>query len=131
MEATMKTSKNTKKQKGLDTTRKKSAPFSANTQRRDWLLRIENEIREIWAKEEAETGKGIWEVDAPLSGCSSPTEDDKYFVTFPYPYMNGRLHLGHAFTLAKAEFIAGYQRLQGKQTLFPFAFHATGMPIKV
>jgi leucyl-tRNA synthetase len=44
--------------------------------------------------------------------------------------MNGRLHLGHAFTLSKAEFMAGYQRMLGKRVLFPFAFHGTGMPIK-
>lgn len=25
-------------------------------------------------------------------------------ATFPYPYMNGMLHLGHAFTATKAEF---------------------------
>lgn len=25
----------------------------------------------------------------------------KYFGTFPYPYMNGLLHLGHAFTISK------------------------------
>lgn len=50
--------------------------------------------------------------------------------TFPYPYMNGRLHLGHAFTVSKAEFAAGFQRLQGKKVLFPFGFHCTGMPIQ-
>lgn len=51
-------------------------------------------------------------------------------VTFPYPYMNGRLHLGHTFTLVKCEFSVGYQRLLGKKCLFPFGLHCTGMPIK-
>lgn len=44
--------------------------------------------------------------------------------------MNGRLHLGHAFTVAKCDFAVGYQRLLGKKCLFPYAFHCTGMPIK-
>ena len=52
-------------------------------------------------------------------------------TTFPYPYMNGRLHLGHTFTLSKSEFAVGFQRMMGKKCLYPFAFHCTGMPIKV
>ena len=51
-------------------------------------------------------------------------------ATFPYPYMNGRLHLGHAFSLSKVEFAVGYERMKGKRCLFPFGFHCTGMPIK-
>ena len=54
----------------------------------------------------------------------------KYFVTFPYPYMNGMLHLGHGFTISKADFAARYKRMRGYQVLFPFGFHASGIPIK-
>merc|ERR1712154_310271 len=43
--------------------------------------------------------------------------------------MNGYMHFGHAFSMSKAEFRAGYERLKGKNVLFPFAFHCTGMPI--
>ncbi|MEQ2306039.1 Leucine--tRNA ligase, cytoplasmic [Ameca splendens] len=44
--------------------------------------------------------------------------------------MNGRLHLGHTFSLSKCEFGVGYQSLKGKKCLFPFGLHCTGMPIK-
>lgn len=71
----------------------------------------------------------MFELDAPTTeeGRLVP----KYMATFPYPYMNGRLHLGHTFTLAKCEFAVGYERLKGKNAIFPFGFHCTGMPIKV
>jgi leucyl-tRNA synthetase len=55
----------------------------------------------------------------------------KWFGTFPYAYMNGSLHLGHAFTISKIEFAAGFERMRGKTVLFPVGYHATGMPIKV
>jgi len=54
---------------------------------------------------------------------------EKYYMTFPYPYMNGFLHLGHAFSLSKNEFTARFQTQLGKNVLWPFAFHCTGMPI--
>jgi leucyl-tRNA synthetase len=89
--------------------------------RRDHLRSIEATVQAEWeaARE--------FDADAPAPGEPSPP---KFMVTFPYPYMNGRLHLGHAFTVSKAEFAAGYARLRGKRVLFPFAFHCTGMPIQ-
>uniref|UniRef100_A0A6A7G3Q8 leucine--tRNA ligase n=2 Tax=Hirondellea gigas TaxID=1518452 RepID=A0A6A7G3Q8_9CRUS len=85
---------------------------------RDHLLEIERKIQQKWSEQKA------FEVDA----SDDPTTP-KFLLTFPYPYMNGLLHVGHAFSLSKAEFMAGYQRLLGKKVLFPFAFHCTGMPI--
>ncbi|KAJ1611368.1 hypothetical protein OJ252_1551 [Cryptosporidium canis] len=84
--------------------------------RRDKLLSVQHQIQKIWEENQ------IYEADADLSR-------EKYMITFPYPYMNGRLHLGHAFTLTKADFQARFQRMNNKNVLFPFGFHCTGMPI--
>jgi len=90
--------------------------------RRDHLRAIEADVQRRWA------AARTFESDAPIDADNKAKP--KYMVTFPYPYMNGRLHLGHAFSLTKADFAAGYQRLRGKHVLFPFAFHCTGMPIQ-
>jgi len=75
-----------------------------------------------------------WEKARPFEVNPCFNEDGspkpKFMVTFPYPYMNGRLHLGHAFSLTKAEFATGYKRIKGFNALFPFGFHCTGMPIQ-
>lgn len=99
--------------------------------RRDHLASIEAEIQKLWNENRVyEVSAPEWQSDfssTPIGEFDSKNE--KFFCTFPYPYMNGRLHLGHAFTITKAEFQARYQRLQGKRVLWPFAFHCTGMPI--
>ena len=56
--------------------------------------------------------------------------DFKWVVQQNTAYSNGHLHIGHAFSLTKAVFRAQYERHQGKNVLFPFAFHCTGMPIQ-
>jgi leucyl-tRNA synthetase len=40
-----------------------------------------------------------------------------------YQYMNGSLHLGHAFTISKIEFGAGWRRMNGDKVLWPVGFH--------
>ncbi|CAL8107072.1 unnamed protein product [Calicophoron daubneyi] len=91
------------------------------TAKLEGLIRIEREIQCFWEEEK------LFQSDAPLSDAS---KTEKFFVTFPYPYMNGRLHLGHTFSLSKCEFAVGYERLKGKRTLWPFGFHCTGTPIR-
>ncbi|EFJ52544.1 hypothetical protein VOLCADRAFT_103034 [Volvox carteri f. nagariensis] len=93
-----------------------------NRARRDLLLSIQGQIQKLWEEEK------IFEANAPLDGDAKLRP--KFFGNFPYPYMNGLLHLGHAFSLSKLEFKAAYERLSGKNVLFPQAFHCTGMPIK-
>lgn len=90
--------------------------------KRDLLLQLQEEAQKAWSE------NSVFECDAPKEGMG--TRDEKFFGNFPYPYMNGLLHLGHAFSLSKLEFAAAYHRLCGKDVLFPQGFHCTGMPIK-
>jgi len=53
----------------------------------------------------------------------------KFFVTFPYAYMNGPLHAGHAFTASRVDAYARFKRMQGYNVLFPWAWHWTGQPL--
>lgn len=67
--------------------------------------------------------------DAGLFNSEPDHSRKKFFINFPYPYMNGYLHVGHTFSLVRCEIFARYKRMRGYNTLFPFAFHCTGTPI--
>jgi leucyl-tRNA synthetase len=66
--------------------------------------------------------KGVFESDA-VAGKK------KSFVTVPYPYMNGPVHVGTAFTALRVDYYARFRRLQGYNVLFPYAWHWTGQTI--
>ena len=85
--------------------------------RRDHLREIEARVQKQWEESK------LFEANVDLTR-------PKFFLNFPFPYMNGKLHIGHAFSGTKAEFTARFQRLLGKNVLYPFAFHCTGMPIQ-
>ncbi|MDI6639430.1 MAG: leucine--tRNA ligase [Methanocellales archaeon] len=75
-----------------------------------------------------EKWQNAWE-KARIFEAEIDTSKKKFFVNFPYPYMNGYFHLGHTFSLMRVEVLARYKRMQGYNVLFPFAFHCTGTPI--
>jgi leucyl-tRNA synthetase len=58
-------------------------------------LDLEQDAQQRWAEAK------VFEEDAPE--VWDEQTKDKYLVTFPFPYMNGRLHLGHSFSLSKCE----------------------------
>ncbi|KAJ2048808.1 cytosolic leucyl tRNA synthetase [Coemansia sp. S16] len=99
-----------------------------NTTKLDALMEIEKHWQADWKENH------LFEVDMPEEDDLTTEEllekYPKWMGTFPYPYMNGSLHLGHGFSVSKIEFATGWERLKGKRALFPFGFHVTGMPIK-
>ncbi|MCJ7445342.1 MAG: leucine--tRNA ligase [Methanotrichaceae archaeon] len=60
---------------------------------------------------------------------ADPDSSQKFFLTIPYPYLNGNLHAGHTRTFTIGDAVARYKRMKGLNVLFPMAFHATGTPI--
>ncbi len=80
------------------------------------LLKIEEKWQRRWAEDR------IFEADPDPSR-------KKFFVTFPYPYINAFPHLGSAYTVLRVDIIARYMRMRGYNVLFPQGWHATGGPI--
>lgn len=60
---------------------------------------------------------------------ADPDSRQKFFITIPYPYLNGNLHAGHTRTFTIGDAVARYRRMRGDNVLFPMAFHVTGTPI--
>ncbi len=84
---------------------------------KDWYN--PHEVEEKWQRRWSEAK--IFEAE--------PDDREKFFITIPYPYLNGNLHAGHTRTFTIGDVIARYRRMLGYNVLFPMGFHATGTPI--
>ncbi|MEM1859889.1 MAG: class I tRNA ligase family protein, partial [Metallosphaera sp.] len=78
-----------------------------------------NEVAKKWQEK--------WENNKVFE--ANPSNSEKYFITVAFPYTNSPLHIGHGRTYITADIVARYQRMIGKNVLFPFAFQFTGTPI--
>jgi leucyl-tRNA synthetase len=79
-------------------------------------------------KQTEEKWQKRWE-EARIFEADPDPKRKKMLVTFPYPYMNGPLHVGHAFTASRVDAYARFKRMQGYNVLWPWAWHWTGQPL--
>jgi len=72
-----------------------------------------------------------WQIKWDEHKLFEPKEHDgeKFYLTAAYPYPNSPQHVGHARTYTTTDIWARYNRMLGKNVLFPMAFHVTGTPI--
>ncbi|WP_363467746.1 leucine--tRNA ligase [Halogeometricum borinquense] len=86
------------------------------------------ELEERWRERWAETGR--YEADpSDADSADNDSDEDPTFITVPYPYPSGGMHIGHARTYTVPDVYARYRRQQGDNVLFPIAWHVTGTPI--
>lgn len=78
----------------------------------DWA-RIQQKWQQKWA-------------DAELGKATVKKNKDKFFMIFAYPGISGFLHVGHMRGFSYTDAICRYERLQGKEVLFPVGTHASG-----
>jgi leucyl-tRNA synthetase len=69
-----------------------------------------------------------WE-NARIFEANPDPKKKKFFITIPYPYVNGATHVGAGFTFFRGDIYARFKRMQGFNVLYPQGFHATGEPI--
>ncbi|WP_445474809.1 leucine--tRNA ligase [Methanococcoides methylutens] len=80
---------------------------------------ISRDIEQKWQQKWNESG--VFEAE--------PDEREKFFITIPYPYLNGNLHAGHTRTFTIGDVVARHKRMHGYNVLYPMGFHVTGTPI--
>ncbi len=78
--------------------------------------KIENKWQKKWEKNK------VFDVDID-------SKKQKFFITTPYPYISGSLHLGHGRAAAETDVYSRFMRMSGFNVLYPMAFHISGMPV--
>jgi leucyl-tRNA synthetase len=68
-----------------------------------------------------------WEADG-LDHADLDPERQKHYALTMLPYPSGELHIGHWYAVAPADARARYERMRGKNVLFPIGFDAFGLP---
>ena len=69
-----------------------------------------------------------WE-KAKVFEANPDPDKKKIFITSPYPYASGTLHIGHGRSFVNGDIFARYYRAKGYNVLYPMAFHITGTPV--
>lgn len=64
--------------------------------------------------------------DAELGRAQVKKNKEKFMMIFAYPGISGFLHVGHMRGFSYTDAICRYERLHGKEILFPVGTHASG-----
>ncbi|MFI4984208.1 MAG: valine--tRNA ligase [Rickettsiales bacterium] len=73
-----------------------------------------------WHKHWQESGVYKWDAEE--------SRENSYVIDTPPPTVSGFLHMGHIFSYTQTDFIARFQRMNGKNVFYPIGFDDNGLP---
>lgn len=69
-----------------------------------------------------------WEEKKIYAWNENESRDISFIIDTPPPTVSGLLHMGHIFSYTQADFIARFQRMNGKNVFYPIGFDDNGLP---
>ena len=69
-----------------------------------------------------------WEANGVHNFADDSAREQTFVIDTPPPTVSGTLHMGHIFSYTQADFVARYQRMQGKDVFYPMGFDDNGLP---
>lgn len=79
-----------------------------------------SEIEAKWQK--------IWNKADIYKWDNTKSREEIFSIDTPPPTVSGELHMGHVFSYTQADFIARFQRMNGKSVFYPIGFDDNGLP---
>ncbi len=79
-----------------------------------------SEIQEKWLN--AWATRGVYNFDP------ARTREETFVVDTPPPTVSGSLHVGHVFSYTQTDTIVRYQRMRGKNIMYPMGWDDNGLP---
>lgn len=76
---------------------------------------VENKWQRIWAEDR------VFEVEVDIS-------KPKFYCLEMFPYPSGNMHMGHVRNYSIGDAMARFQRMMGKNVLYPMGYDSFGMP---
>src|SRR3989338_5607706 len=86
------------------------------------------EVSKNYEPKEAEPRwQKYWEENGIFSFDQNGIKKEVYSIDTPPPTISGKMHLGHAFSYSQQDFIARFQRMNGKNVFYPFGTDNNGV----
>ena len=70
----------------------------------------------------------IWDKTKIYKWDNTKSRKEIYSIDTPPPTVSGHLHMGHVFSYTQTDFIARFQRMNGKTVFYPIGFDDNGLP---